>query len=301
MNEHAAKKATTTTADPAAVLAHTDEAFVAMDAEGCITGWNPAAEKLLGWSADQALGRRLSDTIIPPEYRGAHEQGRRHFVDTGFGPIIGTTIDVEALTRHGSRVPVRLTVSSIPGADGHSFCGFLADRTDSQRNERVLRTSERSAWILAAARGFEDNGRSVHQDLASAFGDEMSAEVAIWWEDRDQELVMDASWSRSAEGERFTQASQSMTFRRGVGLPGIVAQEQEPQWVTEVTDDERYLRTEQASASRLSTGIFVPVPSDRGSDVLELISNDARPADSYTLSELGALGRRIGRALGGAG
>ena len=42
------------------------DAFVAMDADGLITAWNPAAESTFGWTRDEAIGRLVSQTIIPP-------------------------------------------------------------------------------------------------------------------------------------------------------------------------------------------------------------------------------------------
>ena len=46
-----------------------------MNSEGIITGWNSQAEKIFGWSREEAIGRMLSETIIPPQYREAHAAG----------------------------------------------------------------------------------------------------------------------------------------------------------------------------------------------------------------------------------
>ena len=43
-----------------------------MDSEGRITEWNHQAEVLFGWNRHDAIGRRLAETIIPPDYREAH-------------------------------------------------------------------------------------------------------------------------------------------------------------------------------------------------------------------------------------
>lgn len=59
------------------VLDTVQEAFVAIDADGVITAWNPEAESTFGWSRDEAVGGRLSEMIIPPEYREAHKKGLR--------------------------------------------------------------------------------------------------------------------------------------------------------------------------------------------------------------------------------
>ena len=51
------------------------EAFVSMDADGVITYWNPEAERIFGWSREEAIGRVLAETIIPQQYRESHWRG----------------------------------------------------------------------------------------------------------------------------------------------------------------------------------------------------------------------------------
>src|SRR5580700_3768573 len=59
------------------------DGVIAMDGDGIITDWNNEAEKIFGWTRLEALGRRMSETIIPVRYRSAHERGLRHFFQTG--------------------------------------------------------------------------------------------------------------------------------------------------------------------------------------------------------------------------
>jgi PAS domain S-box-containing protein len=289
--------------DAARVLTHTHEAFVGMDGAGRICGWNAAAEQLFGWPAAEAVGSRLSELIIPAEYRAAHEQGRQMFLDTGIGPILGATIEVEAVTRAGARVPVRLTVSAVPGPGDLAFCGFLADRTSGVRNERVLRASERAAWVLAAAARADGTGAgTVLVDVVTVVGTEMAADVAAWWRSGDDgNLVLDAAWSGTDRGHRFIEASREMRFVAGTGLPGHAASSGEVVWAPDVSTDVRYVRAELARASELHTGILVPVPRRAGVDVLELTTADVREADAFTLAGLRRLGERLGAALDGLG
>src|SRR5438046_822974 len=67
------------------LVAHALDAVITIDAQGRITSWNPQAERLFGWPEADVLGRRLSDTIVPPVYRAAHERGLAHFRRTGQG------------------------------------------------------------------------------------------------------------------------------------------------------------------------------------------------------------------------
>ena len=64
------------------------DAVVVMDTDGMVIGWNAHSETCFGWSWSEARGRRLSDLIVPPEFRDGHEQGLRHYLSTGHGPVL---------------------------------------------------------------------------------------------------------------------------------------------------------------------------------------------------------------------
>jgi two-component system sensor histidine kinase/response regulator len=117
----------------AGILAATNDAFIGMDADGIVTEWNPAAERLLGWPAAEALGRRLSETIIPQRYREAHEEGLRRYLETGHGPVIGQRVELAAQHRDGNELPIELSVF-VTVADGKQrFNAFVHDVSEHKR------------------------------------------------------------------------------------------------------------------------------------------------------------------------
>jgi PAS domain S-box-containing protein len=118
------------------------DAVVGMDADGIITSWNKQAEEIFGWRPSEALGRRMSETIIPMQYRSSHERGLRHFFQTGRGPILNQRIEITALRRDGSEFPVELSVTPLKSGDTWSFSSFIRDISDRKRSEEQLRTSE---------------------------------------------------------------------------------------------------------------------------------------------------------------
>src|SRR2546430_10453984 len=76
------------------LVAHALDAVITIDIQGRITSWNPQAERLFGWAQAEVLGRLLSETIIPPTYREAHERGLARFRATGEGPVLGRRIEL---------------------------------------------------------------------------------------------------------------------------------------------------------------------------------------------------------------
>ncbi len=115
------------------------DAIVTMDAAGSILDWNPRAEVIFGWSANEACGRSLSDTIIPPQFRAAHQKGLETFLATGSGPILNRRIEVTALRRDGAEFPIELAVTALQMDEGITFTAFIADISERKRAEAALR------------------------------------------------------------------------------------------------------------------------------------------------------------------
>src|SRR5216110_1450656 len=78
------------------LVAHALDAVITIDLQGLITSWNPQAERLFGWAQQEVLGRLLSETIVPPAYREAHERGLAHFRATGEGAVLNRRIELTA-------------------------------------------------------------------------------------------------------------------------------------------------------------------------------------------------------------
>jgi PAS domain S-box-containing protein len=124
------------------IVASALDAVVAMNADGIITSWNKQAENIFGWTRSEATGRRMSETIIPQQYRLRHERGLQHFLETGQGAILNQRIEITALRRDGEEFPVELTVTPLKSGDRWSFSSFIRDISDRKRSEEQLRTSE---------------------------------------------------------------------------------------------------------------------------------------------------------------
>jgi PAS domain S-box-containing protein len=113
------------------------DAFIAMNAEGVIIDWNTEAEKIFGISSSQAIGRKLSETIIPEQHRERHRVGLEHFLKTGEGPLLGKRLEITALRGDSSEFPVVLAISPVRWADTWIFNAFLHEIPDPKEMEAV--------------------------------------------------------------------------------------------------------------------------------------------------------------------
>ena len=125
------------------------DAYVGMDADGRITLWNAQAEATFGWSAEEARGRFLGDTVIPNAYRERHRRGLQRFLETGEGPALNRRLEFSALHRDGREFPVELTIWPLRLGSTLHFSAFIRDITERKRAEELL--AERARLIVLRA------------------------------------------------------------------------------------------------------------------------------------------------------
>jgi PAS domain S-box-containing protein len=118
------------------------DSVITIDERGVITAWNAQAERMFGRRYDEAVGRGIAELLIPPRYRSAHENGLRHFLATGAGPLLNRRIEITAVRRDGSEFPVELSIVPYRAGETWFFSGFVRDITERKRSEEALRASE---------------------------------------------------------------------------------------------------------------------------------------------------------------
>jgi PAS domain S-box-containing protein len=144
----------------AAIVDAALDCIVTIDHEGCITEFNPAAERTFGFLRDEVLGKHLADVIIPPSLREEHRLGFARYLATGEARVLGRRIEMMALRADGSEFLVELAITRVPLDGPPSFTGFLRDITEQKRNESALR--EAHAQVARS----EERWRSVFENSA---------------------------------------------------------------------------------------------------------------------------------------
>lgn len=152
------------------IVANALDAIIVMDDQGRIIDWNPQAEQILGWTKSEALGRILSDTIIPPQYREAHREGLQQYLATGKGPALGKRLELVALRADGTEFPIELTITPLKLTSRTTFSGFIRDiseRTQWEEKLRIVVESAPSGMVLVDHSGII---RMVNAELERTFG-----------------------------------------------------------------------------------------------------------------------------------
>jgi PAS domain S-box-containing protein len=125
-----------------ALTAAAQNAILMMDDEGKVSFWNPAAERMLGWSAEEALGRDLHDLIAPERYREAYEKAFSHFRQTGEGAVVGKTRELQALRKDSTEIDAELSLGAVKISGAWHAVGILRDITESKKAAAALKESE---------------------------------------------------------------------------------------------------------------------------------------------------------------
>ncbi len=138
------------------------DAVVTMDYQGLITGWNSHAESTFGWTSEEAIGRRMSETIIPVQYREAHERGVQRFLLTSEGKLVNERIEITALRRNGEEFPVELAICPLKLEQGWAFSAFIRDITVRNQNEKIRTATFQCSEAAHSARTLDDLLDYIH-------------------------------------------------------------------------------------------------------------------------------------------
>ena len=176
------------------------DAVVQINGDGIITDWNSRAEKTFGWTREEAIGRPMVDSLIPPHQQSAYFLGVKQYVDAEEGAIRHSHFEIEAVDKEGRAFPLEVAITTIVGEDGSlEYCAFMHDITERKRTDNALR----KARIELENRVFERTAELVRANrrLNTEIADRTQAQEA---QQQSQEMLRQlvAHQDRIRESER---------------------------------------------------------------------------------------------------
>jgi PAS domain S-box-containing protein len=118
--------------------------IVMIDAEGRAILWNPAAERMFGYTAAEMLGQRVHDLVAPSDLRQRFEAAFPAFRKTGRGAALGKVTELTARRKDGSEFPIDLALAAVQKGQEWHAVAIVRDITERKRAEKALRESEES-------------------------------------------------------------------------------------------------------------------------------------------------------------
>jgi|GEM_PF-1707269 len=126
-------------------------AFISASARGQITAWNAQAVKMFGWSVEEAIGKKISDLIVPPQMREAHDRGMRNFTGVEQSKVLNRRLEMTAVNRSGIEFPIEITIWQTQSGEQVDFHAFIHDISERKRSEqKLLAATQRSSDLERA-------------------------------------------------------------------------------------------------------------------------------------------------------
>ncbi len=276
----------------AAIVDSSDDAIIAKGPDGKITSWNPAAERLYGYAAEEAIGQHVS-IIEPPDRPGETTRILRRV-------LRGERVDhyeTQRVGADGRRIDVSLTVSPIRAPDGATMgASVIAREIGARRRVEQYRTTLLSlTGVLAAESSFDEVAPRLLEELCRGMGWQMGG---LWLvNDAGDALELSSCW-RMPELPSSTvppEAAIVDRFAAGEGLPGRVWRSGEPAWIEDVCGVPEFPRSDVVAGEQVRGAIALPVWSgEQIFGVLELFSAGTREPDAELADLLRAVGAQVG-------
>lgn len=133
-----------------AIVGSARDGIVMLNGQGNVVFWNPAAERLFGYSREEVLGRDLHRLVVPDgSLYQVNQEAFRHFKLTGEGKAIGKTIELKAKHKDGRELDVEVSLAALKIRDAWHAVGIIRDIGELKRMEEELANSRKQYLELA--------------------------------------------------------------------------------------------------------------------------------------------------------
>lgn len=146
------------------ILETVPDAMVVIDHRGAIQEFSKAAERLFGWSADEARGRNVS-ILMPDPYREQHDSYLQRYLTTGERRIIGIGRVVVGQRKDGSTFPMELSVGEVSQDGRRLFTGFVRDLTERQQTQARLQELQDDLLHVSRLRSMGQMAAAIAHEL----------------------------------------------------------------------------------------------------------------------------------------
>lgn len=156
------------TAQNRAVVETAPNGIITINEQGQIQSFNPAAERIFGYSCDEVIDQNVN-ILMPEPYRSRHDGYIQNYHHTGKAQIIGIGREVIGLHKNGTEFPIYLAIGEVKLENESLFTGIVIDITERKEYEEKLRESKEEA---------EKTAEKINQYAMAMEGKNMELEKA---------------------------------------------------------------------------------------------------------------------------
>lgn len=121
------------------IMEYAGDAIIMIDDNGKVTFWNPAAERILGYSKEEIIGKDLHMFMIQDmRLYEAYREAFKRFRSTEKGSVVGKTVEMKTRHKNGYEIDVELSLSAVKIKDAWHAIGIIRDISERKRFEELL-------------------------------------------------------------------------------------------------------------------------------------------------------------------
>jgi diguanylate cyclase (GGDEF)-like protein/PAS domain S-box-containing protein len=270
-------------------------AIYTRDRDGLLTSWNPAAERMYGWTASEVLGKPLPS--VPGEQREGSDDLRRRLL----GGETFIKFQGRRLRRDGSPIHIDASLGPLRDAAGtvSGIIAVAADITERKQVELQQAMEHRVTRLLSEAETLEKVMPGIIRTMCESLGCACGARRV--WNEREQKITCAETWSESSAAiEQFLELSREPRSlpRSSGGLLRRVLASGEPTWIADMTEEPTFRRGPEARMAGLRGAFAFPIRfGNETLGIMEFFSRESRRPDDVLVQSTRSVGSQIGQYM----
>ena len=125
------------------IIASSFSGFIGTDSDGRVVAWNPSAERIFGYTGEQAIGRALAELIVPAPQRAAHAKNMVQLIELGAGPYLARSVQMAAMTQSGRQITVEMTLATHVWNEARHVGAFVNDISEHIRLQQQMEEKQK--------------------------------------------------------------------------------------------------------------------------------------------------------------
>ncbi len=288
----------------ATIVENSSDAIISRAMDGTILSWNAAAERLLGYTAAEAVGRNLT-RIVPPERR-KELAANRVLIDRG---EVVPSYETARITKDGRQIEVSASVSPMKNEDG-KVIGLAAIVRDISRQKELEREVQRKIALtqLLEALARAANEAATPEDAMRTclariceYGNWAIGRLGIYAAGENERFPEHSLWHThdSTRFAEFIAASLDSRYFSPTGrFMTVVVREKTPVWRDDLADIAGFGRGAAAAACGLRSAFAFPViVRDQVVAFMEFFGLESRRPDAMLLETSINIGAQLARLI----
>lgn len=270
--------------------------IITIDERGTIETFNPAAERIFQWQANEVIGKNVS-MLMPAPHRENHDDYLRAYLTTGEARIVGIGREVEGLRKDGTHFEMDLAVNEITQGGHSHFTGVVHDISERKGWTRILEARARRQAAIA------EFGQRALTGLPVAILMDEAAELAATMLDVPFSMVLEhgpespgltlaagRGWSESRVGSH-------RIARDPDSLAGFTLRSPEPVVIRDLSTDVRFQEEDLLHEHGVVSGVSVTIATNRTLGMLAAYTREEREFSGDEVNFLKSLANVLAHAI----